>query len=44
MKAWTPEDPQFWRFGLYYFLVFGGFVALAQWLVLYYTNVYAVPM
>ena len=24
-----------WRFGLYYFLVFGGFVALAQWLVPY---------
>ncbi len=29
-----------WRFGLYYFLVFGGFVALAQWLVPYYVNVY----
>ena len=29
-----------WRFGLYYFLVFGGFVALAQWLVPYYLNVY----
>ncbi len=27
-----------WRFGLYYFLVFGGFVALAQWLVPYYVN------
>ncbi len=30
-----------WRFGLYYFFVFGGFVALAQWLVPYYVNVYA---
>ena len=30
-----------WRFGLYYFLVFGGFVALAQWLIPYYVNVYA---
>jgi NNP family nitrate/nitrite transporter-like MFS transporter len=29
-----------WRFSLYYFLVFGGFVALAQWLVPYYVNVY----
>jgi len=30
-----------WRFGLYYFLVFGGFVALAQWLIPYYVNVYS---
>ena len=30
-----------WRFGLYYFLVFGGFVALSQWLIPYYVNVYA---
>lgn len=29
-----------WRFGLYYFLVFGGFVALASWLIAYYVNVY----
>lgn len=29
-----------WRFGLYYFLVFGGFVALASWLIPYYVNVY----
>ena len=33
-----------WRFGLYYFLVFGGFVALAQWLVPYYVNVYSVTI
>ena len=33
-----------WRFGLYYFLVFGGFVALAQWLVPYYVNVYAMTI
>ena len=33
-----------WRFGLYYFLVFGGFVALAQWLVPYYLNVYAMSL
>jgi len=30
-----------WRFGLYYFFVFGGFVALAQWLVPYYVNAYS---
>jgi NNP family nitrate/nitrite transporter-like MFS transporter len=29
-----------WRFGLYYFLVFGGFVALSQWLIPYYVNAY----
>lgn len=33
-----------WRFGLYYFLVFGGFVALAQWLVPYYVNVYGMSL
>jgi NNP family nitrate/nitrite transporter-like MFS transporter len=35
---------QVWRFGLYYFLVFGGFVALAQWLIPYYVNVYTVSV
>lgn len=29
-----------WRFGLYYFYVFGGFVALSQWLIPYYVNAY----
>ncbi len=33
-----------WRFGLYYLLVFGGFVALAQWLIPYYLNVYGLPV
>ncbi|MGE0376550.1 MAG: nitrate/nitrite transporter [Planctomycetaceae bacterium] len=33
-----------WRFGLYYFYVFGGFVALAQWLVPYYVNAYAMSV
>ena len=33
-----------WRFGLYYFLVFGGFVALAQWLIPYYVNNYAMSV
>lgn len=33
-----------WRFGLYYLLVFGGFVALAQWLIPYYVNAYSVSV
>jgi NNP family nitrate/nitrite transporter-like MFS transporter len=33
-----------WRFGLYYFLVFGGFVALSQWLIPYYVNVYGMSV
>lgn len=33
-----------WRFGLYYFLVFGAFVALSQWLVPYYLNVYGISL
>lgn len=33
-----------WRFGLYYFLVFGGFVALAQWLIPYYVSAYMMPL
>lgn len=33
-----------WRFGLYYFLVFGGFVALSTWLVPYYVSVYGVSL
>ena len=33
-----------WRFGLYYFLVFGGFVALAQWLIPYYVSVYGMSV
>lgn len=33
-----------WRFGLYYFLVFGMFVAFSQWLVYYFVNVYALSL
>ena len=33
-----------WRFGLYYFFVFGCFVALAQWLIPYYVNVYTMSI
>lgn len=38
------KELQVWRFGLYYFFVFGGFVALAQWLIPYYVNVYTVSV
>mgnify|MGYP006414418593 FL=1 len=38
------KEVRVWRFGLYYFLVFGGFVALAQCLVPYYVNVYAMSI
>ncbi len=35
---------QVWRFSLYYFFVFGGFVALALWLPRYYVGVYEVDI
>ena len=38
------RDIRVWRFGLYYFLVFGAFVALAQWLIPYYLNVYGMSL
>jgi len=38
------KDIRVWRFGLYYFLVFGCFVAFAGWLVPYYTNVYRLDL
>lgn len=38
------NNERVWRFGLYYFLVFGGFVALAQWLIPYYVNSYLLPV
>lgn len=33
-------DARVWRFSLYYFFVFGGFVALALWLPRYYIGAY----
>lgn len=33
-----------WRFGLYYFLVFGCFVTFSQWLLPYFVNVYKVDL
>jgi NNP family nitrate/nitrite transporter-like MFS transporter len=35
---------QVWRFSLYYFFVFGGFVALALWLPNYYVLVYGLDI
>ncbi len=35
---------QVWRFGLYYYLVFGGFVALALWLPKYYVAEYGLDL
>ncbi len=35
---------QVWRFALYYFFVFGGFVALALWLPRYYVGAYDLPL
>jgi len=33
-----------YRFGLYYFLVCGGFVGLSQWLIPYYVNAYGMTV
>jgi len=38
------KHPRVWRFGFYYFFVFGGFVALSQWLIPYYLNVYGMSL
>jgi NNP family nitrate/nitrite transporter-like MFS transporter len=38
------KNVRVWRFGLYYFFVFGGFVALSQWLIPYYLNVYGMSL
>ena len=38
------KDLRVWRLGVYYFIVFGLFVAFSQWLVPYFVNVYALPL
>ncbi len=38
------KEVRVWRFGLYYFFVFGGIVTLAQWLLPYYINMYSVSI
>lgn len=43
--ALTPlKNLQVWRFSLYYFFVFGGFVALALWMPRYYVGVYGLDI
>ncbi|MBB3933377.1 NNP family nitrate/nitrite transporter-like MFS transporter [Kaistia hirudinis] len=47
-SAWLELEPlknvQVWRFSLYYFFVFGAFVALALWLPQYLINVYGLDI
>jgi NNP family nitrate/nitrite transporter-like MFS transporter len=48
-KTWATmlrplKNIRVWRFGFYYFLVFGCFVAFSQWLVPYFVNVYYMPI
>ncbi len=47
-SAWMELEPlrklQVWRFALYYFFVFGAFVALALWLPRYYVGVYGLDI
>jgi len=38
------KNLQVWRFSLYYFFVFGGYVALALWLPHYYVEVYGLDI
>ena len=38
------KNLQVWRFSTYYFLVFGGFIALTSWLPRYYMGVYHVEL
>ncbi|SFW64897.1 MFS transporter [Chitinophaga sancti] len=38
------KNVRVWRFGLYYFLVFGCFVAFSQWLLPYFVNAYNVSL
>lgn len=47
-STWSELEPlrklQVWRFALYYFFVFGGFVALALWLPRYLIGVYGLDI
>ncbi|NOZ67358.1 MAG: NarK/NasA family nitrate transporter [Alphaproteobacteria bacterium] len=45
MEQMEPlKNLQVWRFSLYYFFVFGGFVALALWLPRYYVGAYGLDI
>ena len=44
-ELFTPlRNIRVWRFGLYYALVFGMFVAFSMWLIPYFINVYYLPL
>jgi len=40
----TLKEPKVWRFGLYYFFVFGSFLALTLWLPQYYVAAYGLNL
>ncbi len=45
IESLTPlRTLRVWRFGFYYFVLYGGFVGLSQWLIPYYVNLYAVSL
>ncbi len=44
MQLEPLKNIQVWRFSLYYFFVFGAFVALALWLPRYYVGVYGLDI
>ncbi|WP_343671470.1 MFS transporter [Chitinophaga sp.] len=45
LKLLQPlKNVRVWRFGLYYFLVFGCFVTFSQWLLPYFVNAYNVNL
>lgn len=44
MQLEPLKDPQVWRFAVYYFFVFGAFVALASWLPRYYVGAYGLSL
>ena len=44
-QAFTPlKEMRVWRFGAYYFFVFGGFVGLCSWLVPYYVQSFGLSL
>ncbi|EYB67227.1 hypothetical protein DEIPH_ctg046orf0021 [Deinococcus phoenicis] len=38
------RNPRVWRFGLYYVVFFGAYVALSAWLPKYYVDVFGLPL
>jgi MFS transporter, NNP family, nitrate/nitrite transporter len=38
------KELRVWRFGLYYIFAFGGFIAISQWLVIYYVSAYELSL